>query len=103
MSVFKNRCIKSSLLETSDDVCAHPVTLCSPYNVGVLIEEYTGPLSPVSYELWLCATLTAAEKQSSKTTGSSGQWSSQTAQPGMLSLSTDPLIRFEWDGKQHDI
>lgn len=51
---------------------AHPETRCLPYNVGVMTEMNTGPSFQVSCEPYLCAALTAGEKQSSKTTGSLG-------------------------------
>lgn len=43
---------------------------CPPDNVGVMTEKNTAPSFLVSYEPYLCASLTAGAKQSSKTTGS---------------------------------
>lgn len=44
----------------------------TPYNVVLMTEKNTAPSHMVSDEPYLCADLTAGEKQSSKTTGSSG-------------------------------
>lgn len=74
--MLENRCTHSPgghlFCETANEVRAHPETRCPPYNVGVMTEENTAPSSRVSCEPYLCAALTAGEKQSSKTTGSLG-------------------------------
>lgn len=67
----------SSLLLISSDhhrveVVGHPETCCPPHNAGVMTERNTAPSFPNSDEPYLCAALTAGEKQSSKTTGSPG-------------------------------
>lgn len=50
--------------------CRPHETCCPSYNVGVMTERNTAPSFLISYEPYLCAALTAGEKQSSKTTGS---------------------------------
>lgn len=65
-----NRCIHSP---GGHLFCSpRPETRHPPYNVGVMTEENTAPSFPFSCEPYLCAALTAGEKQSSKTTGSLG-------------------------------
>lgn len=70
----KKTCTALVVISSGDftKLCTHSQPYCLPYNVGVMTEKYKAPSFPVSYEPYLCEALTAGEKQSSKTTGSSG-------------------------------